>query len=88
VVYSDFKQKTLKCVGTHSKAHGHDALNNQFQMPATAPLEFEGSASAPLAGETTKETSYPLGTGNAFNLRYDKLVIAVGAYSQSTWTVS
>lgn len=52
-------------------------------MPATAPLEFEGSASAPLAGETTKETSYPLGTGNAFNLRYDKLVIAVGAYSQT-----
>ncbi|KAG1742979.1 FAD/NAD(P)-binding domain-containing protein [Suillus occidentalis] len=52
-------------------------------MPATAPLEFEGSASAPLPGTTTKETSYPLGTGNAFNLRYDKLVIAVGAYSQT-----
>lgn len=46
--------------------------------PATAPLEFEGSAS--LAGTTT---SYPSDMDNAFNLRYDKLVIAVGAYSQT-----
>ncbi|KAG1732120.1 NDE1, mitochondrial external NADH dehydrogenase [Suillus lakei] len=41
-----------------------------FQMPATAPLKFEGSASVPLAGTTTRETSYPP-------------VIAVGAYSQT-----
>lgn len=44
-------------------------------MPATTPLEFEGSA-----GTTT---SYPSDKDNAFNLRYDKLVIAVGAYSQT-----
>lgn len=48
-------------------------------MPATPPLAFETS-SAPQADATT--TQYP-GTGTTFSLRYDKLIIAVGAYSQS-----
>ena len=52
-------------------------------MPATPPLQFEQSASAPLADNSTTETQFP-GTGSRFTLRYDKLVIAVGAYSQST----
>ncbi|KAG6334706.1 hypothetical protein ID866_4385 [Astraeus odoratus] len=50
-------------------------------MPATPPLSFEKS-SAPLVEKTTTETKFP-GTGTPFTLKYDKLVIAVGAYSQT-----
>ncbi|EGO01244.1 NDE1, mitochondrial external NADH dehydrogenase [Serpula lacrymans var. lacrymans S7.3] len=50
-------------------------------MPATPPLSFEKS-SAPMVGNTTTETQFP-GTGTPFTLRYDKLVISVGAYSQT-----
>ncbi|KAL4072246.1 NDE1, mitochondrial external NADH dehydrogenase [Scleroderma citrinum] len=50
-------------------------------MPATPPLPFEKS-SAPLVEKTTAETKFP-GTGTPFTLKYDKLVIAVGAYSQT-----
>ncbi|KZT23831.1 FAD/NAD-P-binding domain-containing protein [Neolentinus lepideus HHB14362 ss-1] len=48
-------------------------------MPATPPLSFE-NASAPPLDDTT--TGFP-GTGTTFQLKYDKLVIAVGAYSQT-----
>jgi NADPH-dependent 2,4-dienoyl-CoA reductase/sulfur reductase-like enzyme len=48
-------------------------------MPATPPTDFAhdstlqpGSATTPLSG-----------TGGPFMLRYDKLVIAVGAYAQT-----
>lgn len=50
-------------------------------MPATPPLSFEKS-SAPPVEKTTTETKFP-GTGTPFTLKYDKLVIAVGAYSQT-----
>lgn len=50
-------------------------------MPATPPLSFEKS-SAPLVDKTTIQTEFP-GTGTPFTLKYDKLVIAVGAYSQT-----
>ncbi|KAG8216138.1 NDE1, mitochondrial external NADH dehydrogenase [Butyriboletus roseoflavus] len=52
-----------------------------FQMPATPPLPSEES-SVPLVEGSTTETQFP-GTGTLFTLRYDKLVIAVGAYSQT-----
>ncbi|KAJ6591186.1 NDE1, mitochondrial external NADH dehydrogenase [Mycena vulgaris] len=48
-------------------------------MPATPPLAFETRA-APLANETT--TQFP-GTGTPFTLRWDKIIIAAGAYSQT-----
>lgn len=48
-------------------------------MPATPPLSFE-KASSPVADNTVTTSS---GTGTPFTLRFDKLVIAVGAYSQS-----
>ncbi|KAI9567719.1 NDE1, mitochondrial external NADH dehydrogenase [Boletus coccyginus] len=50
-------------------------------MPATPPLSFEES-SVPLIEGSTTETQFP-GTGTPFTVRYDKLVIAVGAYSQT-----
>jgi len=50
-------------------------------MPATPPLEFEKRSAPRVTGSPT-ETSFP-GTGTPFRLRYDKLVIAVGAYSQT-----
>ncbi|KAJ7135458.1 NDE1, mitochondrial external NADH dehydrogenase [Mycena crocata] len=48
-------------------------------MPATPPLGFE-TKSAPLADGTT--TQFP-GTGTHFTLRWDKIVLAAGAYSQT-----
>ncbi len=48
-------------------------------MPATPPLSFE-KTSAPESDAATPR--FP-GTGTPFTLTYDKLVIAVGAYSQS-----
>ncbi|KAJ7093931.1 hypothetical protein B0H15DRAFT_146341 [Mycena belliarum] len=48
-------------------------------MPATPPLAFE-TKSAPLVNGTTPQSS---GTGTPFNLRWDKLVLAAGAYSQT-----
>ncbi|KAJ8508525.1 hypothetical protein ONZ45_g9217 [Pleurotus djamor] len=57
----------------------HIKLGAMISMPATPPVPFE-TQSAPKADATT--TQYP-GTGTPFTLRYDKLVIAVGAYSQS-----
>ncbi|KIJ64782.1 hypothetical protein HYDPIDRAFT_187657 [Hydnomerulius pinastri MD-312] len=50
-------------------------------MPATPPLPSEHSSAPPVETSTT-QTQFP-GTGTAFTLRYDKLVIAVGAYSQT-----
>ena len=57
-----------------------------FQMPATPPLPSKES-SIPLVKGSTTETQFS-GTGTHFTLRYDKLVIAVGAYSQSEWSMS
>ncbi|KAG1740488.1 NDE1, mitochondrial external NADH dehydrogenase [Suillus paluster] len=51
-------------------------------MPATPALEFGRATSAPVVETATTESSYPT-TGTPFTLRYDKLVIAVGAYSQT-----
>ncbi|KAH7909184.1 FAD/NAD(P)-binding domain-containing protein [Hygrophoropsis aurantiaca] len=52
-------------------------------MPATPPLSFETSSAPNLkVPGTDTETQFP-GTGTSFKLRYDKLVIAVGAYSQT-----
>ncbi|TFY82516.1 hypothetical protein EWM64_g1499 [Hericium alpestre] len=48
-------------------------------MPATPPLAFEEAPSAPVDGTIT---THP-GTGTTFGIRYDKLVIAVGAYSRT-----
>ncbi|EIM87464.1 FAD/NAD-P-binding domain-containing protein [Stereum hirsutum FP-91666 SS1] len=48
-------------------------------MPATPPLAFEHK-SAPKADPTL--TTYP-GTGTPFDIKYDRLVIAVGCYSQT-----
>ncbi|TFY65769.1 hypothetical protein EVG20_g5323 [Dentipellis fragilis] len=48
-------------------------------MPATPPLAFEESP-APKIDNTT--TGFP-GTGTSFSVKWDKLVIAVGAYSQT-----
>ncbi|KAG9310244.1 NDE1, mitochondrial external NADH dehydrogenase [Chiua virens] len=50
------------------------------QMPATH-LPSEKSSAPPVQG-TQSETQFP-GTGTPFTVRYDKLVIAVGAYTQS-----
>lgn len=48
-------------------------------MPATPPLSFEKAPAPPLDATTT---AFP-GTGTTFEVKYDKLVIAVGAYSQT-----
>ncbi|KAL0946228.1 hypothetical protein HGRIS_012487 [Hohenbuehelia grisea] len=48
-------------------------------MPATPPISFEAQ-SVPQANATTTESP---GVGSGFSVRYDKLVIAVGAYSQT-----
>ncbi|KAF8843478.1 NDE1, mitochondrial external NADH dehydrogenase [Paxillus ammoniavirescens] len=50
-------------------------------MPATPPVPFE-QPSALAVGGTPTETQFPA-TGAPFTLRYDKLVIGVGAYSQT-----
>lgn len=55
-------------------------------MPATPPVSFEEPSVPSVEGSTT-ETQSP-GTGTHFTVRYDKLVIAVGAYSQSGRAVS
>ncbi|KAI0325734.1 FAD/NAD(P)-binding domain-containing protein [Cubamyces sp. BRFM 1775] len=53
-------------------------------MPATSPVKFEGSPSQPKDGSDVNESA-SLVTGNSekFQLTYDKLVIAVGAYNQT-----
>jgi hypothetical protein len=54
-----------------------------IQMPATPPLTFEKST-APIEEITpTGGLSHFAGTGKGFTQRFDKLVIAVGAYAQS-----
>ncbi|KAF8893040.1 NDE1, mitochondrial external NADH dehydrogenase [Infundibulicybe gibba] len=63
----DFKQKRLIC------------------MPATPPPTFEQPASATNINSTSVtdcSSARPV-TGTPFTLRYDKLVIGVGAYSQT-----
>ncbi|KAF9238109.1 FAD/NAD(P)-binding domain-containing protein [Melanogaster broomeanus] len=50
-------------------------------MPATPPLPFEHPPPSPIEGTATK-TEFHV-TGTPFTMRYDKLVIAVGAYSQT-----
>ncbi|KAI0922922.1 hypothetical protein AcW1_002560 [Taiwanofungus camphoratus] len=50
-------------------------------MPATPPISFRGEKSSPPNADPTTVT-YP-GSGSHFRLRYDKLVIAVGAYNQT-----
>ncbi|OJA16568.1 hypothetical protein AZE42_03842 [Rhizopogon vesiculosus] len=57
-------------------------FKKRLQMPATPPVESERTTSASLAETSTAETQHP-GTDTGFTLRYDKLVIAVGAYSQT-----
>lgn len=57
-------------------------------MPATPPLNFDKSV-APVEEITpTGGLSHFAGTGTAFTQRYDKLIIAVGAYSQSKHVLS
>ena len=57
-------------------------------MPATPPLTFE-KAVAPIEEITpTGGLSHFAGTGTGFPQRYDKLVIAVGAYAQSKLIVT
>ena len=55
-------------------------------MPATPALESE-KYSVQLAEGSATETQFPE-AGTPFTVRYDKLVIAVGAYSQSGWVES
>ena len=54
-----------------------------LQMPATRPIVAQ--AASPVEAEKVNETQRPPAQVGAipFTLRYDKLVIAVGAYSQS-----
>ncbi|KAI0664162.1 FAD/NAD-P-binding domain-containing protein [Cubamyces menziesii] len=53
-------------------------------MPATSPVTFEGSQTQSNGGSDVNESA-SLVTGNTekFQLTYDKLVIAVGAYNQT-----
>jgi len=52
-------------------------------MPATPPLTFDKTI-APIEEITpTGGLSHFAGTGTGFTQRYDKLIIAVGAYAQS-----
>ena len=53
-------------------------------MPATSPVTFEGSQTQSNGGSDVNESASVV-TGNTekFQLTYDKLVIAVGAYNQS-----
>ena len=44
-------------------------------MPATRPLNAEPTEDP--------DSQVPQGSGSPFTIKYDKLVIAVGAYSQS-----
>ncbi|KAH9936713.1 FAD/NAD(P)-binding domain-containing protein [Amylocystis lapponica] len=50
-------------------------------MPATPPIGFRDEHSAPTTASQTT-VHYP-GSGSTFPLRYDRLVIAVGCYSQT-----
>jgi hypothetical protein len=45
-------------------------------MPATRPVKAESTAD-------TDSTSVPTFSGTPFSIKYDKLLIAVGAYAQS-----
>lgn len=56
---------------------------NLLQMPATRPIV--GQTASPVEADEVKKTQRPPAQVGAipFTLRYDKLVIAVGAYSQS-----
>lgn len=59
--------------------------NSDFKMPATPPTPFSATPSVPIA-ESGTTVQFP-GNGKTFNVSYDKLVIAVGAYSQSKCTL-
>jgi NADPH-dependent 2,4-dienoyl-CoA reductase/sulfur reductase-like enzyme len=48
-------------------------------MPATPHASFDHK----FASQSNSDAIPPAGTGTLFSLRYDKLVIAVGAYSQT-----
>ncbi|KAJ3477470.1 hypothetical protein NLI96_g10440 [Meripilus lineatus] len=50
-------------------------------MPATPPTPFSAAPSAPIT-ESGTTVQFP-GNGKTFNVTYDKLIIAVGAYSQT-----
>ena len=52
-------------------------------MPATPPLKFDKPMASIEEITPTGGVSHFAGTGTNFTTRYDKLVIAVGAYSQS-----
>jgi hypothetical protein len=54
-------------------------------MPATRPIVAQTPST--MVSEAEAEVQHPVPqTGAApFTLRYDKLVVAVGAYSQSKW---
>ncbi|KAI0753299.1 FAD/NAD-P-binding domain-containing protein [Daedaleopsis nitida] len=52
--------------------------------PATPPVHFPGSSPVPAANTDVHGTATPIGANSdKFELTYDKLVIAVGAYSQT-----
>jgi len=47
-------------------------------MPATRPIEAESTEDT-----DSKTTTAPTSSGTPFSIKYDKLIIAVGAYAQS-----
>lgn len=65
--FVDFQRKTLKCT------------------PANPPIDAAGEAEdqASTTKATEKKNAVHEGSATTFEIPYDKLVIAVGAYSQS-----
>ncbi|KAI0672414.1 FAD/NAD(P)-binding domain-containing protein [Trametes maxima] len=52
-------------------------------MPATSPVEFADSKPAVTSSDVNESASLVTGDSEKFQLTYDKLVIAVGAYNQT-----
>ncbi|OJT07134.1 hypothetical protein TRAPUB_2012 [Trametes pubescens] len=52
-------------------------------MPATSPVNFSGSGGSAGNTDPNESASAVAGSSQKFQLTYDKLVIAVGAYSQT-----
>lgn len=60
-----------------------DVASLRAQMPATSPVSFAGQSVASGTTDPNESASPVAGSSQKFELTYDKLVIAVGAYSQS-----
>ena len=78
ILHPDFKHKTLLCVGGLLV---YGSARNMLQMPATPP------AAVARDSTTTHYMDSPTAAvrveNKPFHLNYDRLVISVGAYSQS-----